>query len=100
MRGGGRGAPPAPAADAQGSDAPRYYPRAVGNSWTYGLRGSEKRETIAIVGRDGPWFLDDHRGRLRYESDGVRDADRYLLHTPLSAGAKWTSVENLIIQRF
>ena len=92
---------PAPKAESKGgSDATAYYPLAVGNSWTYGQRGSDKRETISIVGRDGPWFLDDHRGRLRYESDGVRDSDRYLLHTPVAPGAKWSSVENLIIQRF
>lgn len=91
---------PAPSPTTAGEDATRYYPLAVGNSWTYAQRGSEKRETIQIVGRDGPWFLDDHRGRLRYESDGVRDADRYLLHTPVAAGAKWTAVENLVVQRF
>src|SRR5207237_8633946 len=78
----------------------RYYPLAVGNSWTYSFRGSDRRETIRIGGRDGPWFIDDHRGRLRYEPDGVRDADRYLLRTPLSAGATWSAVENLIVQRF
>jgi len=83
-----------------GEDATRYYPLAIGNSWTYSFRGSERRETIRIVGRDGPWFIDDHRGRLRYEADGVRDADRYLLRTPLSAGATWSAVENLIVQRF
>jgi hypothetical protein len=83
-----------------GDDAARYYPLAVGNSWTYAQGGAEKRETIRIIGRDGPWFLDDHRGRLRYESDGVRDSDRYLLRTPLSAGAQWSAVENLVVQRF
>jgi len=83
-----------------GEDATRYYPLAVGNSWTYLLRGTGKQETVSIVGRDGAWFLDDHRGRLRYEKDGVRDADRYLLRTPLSAGAKWSAVENLVVQRF
>jgi hypothetical protein len=92
---------PAPAsATAIAEDATRYYPLAVGNSWTYGQRGSDKRETIQIIGRDGPWFIDDHRGRLRYEPDGVRDADRYLLRTPLAAGAKWSAVENLVVQRF
>jgi hypothetical protein len=91
---------PQPAAAPAGDDARHYYPLAVGNSWTYALRGSDRRETIQIVGRDGPWFLDDHRGRLRYESDGVRDSDRYLLRTPLSAGAKWSAVENLVVQRF
>jgi hypothetical protein len=85
---------------ATGEDATRYYPLAVGNSWTYLVRGTGKQETVSIVGRDGAWFLDDHRGRLRYEKDGVRDADRYLLRTPLSAGAKWSAVENLVVQRF
>lgn len=83
-----------------GEDATIYYPLAVGNSWTYSVRGSDRQETIQIVGRDGPWFIDDHRGRLRYESDGVRDADRYLLRTPLAAGAKWSAVDNLVVQRF
>jgi hypothetical protein len=81
-------------------DARQYYPLAVGNSWTYAENRTGKRETIRIVGQDGPWFLDDHGGRLRYESDGVRDADRYLLRTPITAGAKWSAVENLVVQRF
>jgi hypothetical protein len=90
-----------PAAATTGAgEAAKFYPLAVGNSWTYAVSGVEKRETIVIVGRDGPWFLDDHRGRLRYESDGLRDADRYLLRTPLAAGAKWSAVENLVVQRF
>jgi hypothetical protein len=95
-----KAAPQATPSSAAGEDATRYYPLAVGNSWTYIFRGSDRRETIQIVGRDGPWFIDDHRGRLRYESDGVRDADRYLLRTPLAAGAKWSAVENLVVQRF
>jgi hypothetical protein len=85
------------------SDARTFYPLAVGNTWTYELSGagdSGRRETIRIVGRDGAWFLDDHRGRFRYESDGVRDADRYLLRTPVKAGAEWKSVEQLVVQKF
>ena len=86
-----------------GTDARTFYPLAVGNTWTYELSGagdSGRRETIRIVGRDGAWFLDDHRGRFRYESDGVRDADRYLLRTPVKAGAEWKSVEQLVVQKF
>ncbi len=30
----------------------------------------------------------------------LRPLSRYLLHTPLSAGAKWSAVENLVVQRF
>ena len=93
-------APAAKPSASRGEDVARYSPLAVGNSWTYAIAGTDKRETIAIVGQDGAWFLDDHRGRLRYESDGVRDADRYLLRTPLTAGAKWSAVENLVVQRF
>jgi hypothetical protein len=92
-----KSAPPA-APTRPSEDARAYYPLAVGNSWTYEVAG--KKETITIVGRDGPWFIDDHRGRLRYESDGVRDADRYLLRTPLTSGAQWSAVENLVVQRF
>ena len=93
-------APAAKPVASSGEDAARYSPLAVGNSWTYAVGGADRRETIQIVGQDGPWFLDDHRGRLRYESDGVRDADRYLLRTPLTAGAKWSAVENLVVQHF
>lgn len=87
---------------ARGAEATAYYPLAVGNSWTYELSGTggQRRETIRIVGRDGAWFLDDHRGRLRYEADGVRDADRYLLRTPVAAGSEWKAVDNLVVQRF
>jgi hypothetical protein len=87
------------ATPAREASAAEFYPLAAGNSWTYDV-GSGRQEKIEIVGRDGPWFLDDHRGRFRYEKDGVRDADRYLLRTPLEAGAKWSAVDNLVVQRF
>jgi hypothetical protein len=103
-----KGAPPhaagasaAPAA-LNTSDPALYYPLAVGNSWTYQVTdGSGAHEdTIQIVGRDGPWFIDDHRGRIRVDSEGVRDADRYLLRSPLQPSARWSAVENLVVQRF
>jgi hypothetical protein len=94
--------PAAPASTAGAAEPAVYYPLAVGNSWTYQVTDPSgvHEETIRIVGRDGPWFLDDHRGRLQADSAGVRDADRYLLRTPLTPGAKWTAVENLVVQRF
>jgi hypothetical protein len=93
-------APPKPTEPDPKQDAHLFYPLAPGNSWTYAESSTGKRETIKIIGQDGPWFLDDHGGRLRYEPDGVRDADRYLLRTPIATGAKWSAVENLIVQRF
>ena len=102
-----KGAPPkaAPASAAPAAnlaDAAIYYPLAVGNSWTYQVTdGSGAHEdTVQIVGRDGPWFIDDHRGRIRVDSEGVRDADRYLLRSPLQPSARWSAVENLVVQRF
>src|SRR5262249_27134856 len=85
-------APPKPTEPDPKQDAHLFYPLAAGNSWTYAESRTGKRETIQIIGQDGPWFLDDHGGRLRYEPDGVRDADRYLLRTPITAGAKWSAV--------
>jgi hypothetical protein len=100
-----KGAPPAPTKDAPrtaSADPALYYPLAVGNSWTYEVTDASgaHEDTIQIVGKDGPWFIDDHRGRLRVDSEGVRDADRYLLHAPLELAARWSAVENLVVQRF
>jgi hypothetical protein len=86
--------------EGQPPDARVYYPLAVGNSWTYAVSGSAEKVTIEIIGRDGDWFLDDHRGRLRYEEGGVRDADHYLLRPPLKAGTTWSAVANLVVQHF
>jgi len=91
-----RATPPSPAS----ADPAIYYPLAVGNSWTYEYTPGGRRETIKIVSRDGPWFVDDHRGRIRADTDGVRDADQYLLHAPLAPGAHWTAVQNLVVQHF
>jgi hypothetical protein len=79
-----------------------FYPLAVGNAWTYQARGGGRtsRDTIKIIGQDGPWFLDDHRGRLRLDEDGVRDRDRYLLRAPLLPGQGWRAVEQMVVQRF
>jgi hypothetical protein len=79
-----------------------FFPLAVGNEWTYTVSagGQTQQETIHIVGRDGAWFLDDQRGRMRIEEDGVRDRDRYLLRAPIAPGASWTSVDNLVVQKF
>jgi hypothetical protein len=79
-----------------------YYPLAVGNQWTYEFVSGEqrKRDTIRVVAREGGWFLDDHKGKLRVDGEGLRDPDHYLLRGPLEAGAKWSAVEDLHVQRF
>jgi hypothetical protein len=104
-----KGAQPKASADGAASGAnpatsnpALYYPLAVGNSWTYQVTDPSgiHEDTIRIVGRDGPWFIDDHRGKIRVDSEGVRDGDRYLLHVPLRTSSRWSAVENLVVQRF
>jgi len=60
-----------------------------------------------VVGKRGLWPTlpavrrrDDHRGRVRGDPEGIRDADQYLLHAPLAPGAHWTAVQNLVVQHF
>ena len=80
-----------------------FYPLGVGNEWTYELSvpgGQKKQDTIKIVKQEAGWFVDDHRGKLRVDSEGLRDADRYLLRGPIEAGSKWTAVEDLVVQKF
>lgn len=104
-----KGAPPSPAQPAAAATSPAggldpalFYPLAVGNSWTYQVvdPSGVHEDTIQIVGRDGPWFIDDHRGKIRVDSEGVRDGDRYLLRAPLTMSARWSAVEDLVVQRF
>ena len=92
----------ASAPSAATADPALYYPLAVGNSWTYQVTDPSgiHEDTIRIVGRDGPWFIDDHRGKIRVDPEGVRDGDRYLLHAPLQTSSRWSAVEDLVVQRF
>ena len=100
-RSGARGDRAASPADA--AKVASYYPLGVGNEWTYELTGpggQKKQETIKIVQHEAGWFVDDHRGKLRVDAEGLRDADRYLLRGPLEAGTKWTAIEDLVVQKF
>lgn len=90
--------PPTTAAATTGAaklpDSVRYFPLAVGNTWTYeatylGERSTRRVEVVAF--RDGNYVDGDGR-TLRVDREGVRDQVRYLLHEPLSVGATWTSV--------
>ena len=91
-------APPPPTTTATTSakvpDSARYFPLAVGNTWTYEatyLRERSTRRVEVVAFRDGSYVDGDGRA-LRVDREGVRDQVRYLLHEPLSVGATWTSV--------
>jgi len=84
----------APASATKLPDSARYFPLAVGNTWTYeatylGERSTRRVEVVAF--RDGSYVDGDGR-TLRVDREGVRDQVRYLLHEPLTVGATWTSV--------
>jgi hypothetical protein len=93
-------APPPAATAAQTTSAAkvpesaRYFPLAVGNTWTYGatyLGERSTRQVQMVAFRDGNYVDGDGR-TLRVDREGVRDQVRYLLHEPLTVGATWTSV--------
>jgi hypothetical protein len=90
--------PPSTAAPATSAaklpESARYFPLAVGNTWTYqatylGERSTRQVQMVAF--RDGNYVDGDGR-TLRVDREGVRDQVRYLLHEPLTVGATWTSV--------
>ena len=80
-----------------------YAALSVGNAWTYEVKtggSGTANETVRIAGTDGAWLIDDHKGRMKLDALGLRDADRYLLRAPLLPGKSWTSVEQMAVQRF
>jgi len=91
-------APPAPSPAAAARAAPqpdvaRYFPLAVGNTWTYQTRvgGRVERNTVRIESRQAGFFRDNQRGALAFDGEGVRDERRYLILGPLEPGRKWES---------
>lgn len=72
-----------------------YVPLEVGNSWTYAVKfpGQSGERTVRIVEQDEEgYFAFDAGGKLRVSDDGLRDAQRYLVRTPLDAGRTWKAV--------
>jgi hypothetical protein len=87
---------PKPAPDAAPAQQPavaRYFPLAVGNSWTYQTRfgGKVERNTVRIVEKEGRFFRDNQRGALAFDGEGLRDERRYLILGPIEPGRSWES---------
>lgn len=92
---------PGPAARAVAKSDPaevaRYYPLAVGNTWTYKgkLLGQPAERRVTVVRKDGPIYIDDQQGEFMLDGEGVRDRKRYLLKGPISRGNTWMSVASV-----
>jgi hypothetical protein len=91
------GARPVRTAAAAGPPPARYFPLAVGNSWTFLDRSPQHREpirrTVRIVARDADgYYVDDAKGALRADRDCLHDRSRRLLCTPIQTGVAWSSV--------
>jgi hypothetical protein len=71
----------------------RYFPLAVGNTWTYQTRfgGKVERNTVRIESKEGRFFRDNQRGALAFDGEGLRDERRYLILGPLEPGRAWES---------
>lgn len=75
----------------------RYYPLAVGNSWTYqgAMVGINTKRTISIIKKNAQGFVDNLGATLRVDEYGLRDHQRYLLRGPLKEGTEWMSIPSV-----
>ena len=79
----------------------KYFPLAVGNSWTYQTSFQDQAQSdlvVTIIKEDKGFFIDDRPrpGRLHLDASGIRDGNiRYLLKSPLKKGSKWMSVADI-----
>lgn len=94
----GQGAP-----DAATRTAADYAPYAIGQSRSYrmNMMGQISEKTVTVQKMEAGYFVDDLGGRFQHTRNGLRDAQRYLIPTPLEIGAKWTSVVSAnAVERF
>lgn len=88
--------------DKGGVSLEQMMPLAIGNRWTFetAFQGQAQADlVVAIVGRDGEYFVDDRpvAAHYRIDAEGLRDgAKRYLLKAPLREGTEWMSVADLM----
>lgn len=93
----------ADAVKAPAGAAAKFYPLAVGNSWTYKgrLLGQPAQNRVTVTKKEGAVFFDDKGGQMMNDADGLRDRKRYLLKDPLRRGASWMSVASVSsVERF
>ncbi|HTP26817.1 MAG TPA: hypothetical protein VMK12_14335 [Anaeromyxobacteraceae bacterium] len=86
---------PTPRADANAAAPAEYFPLAVGNTWVFLDRSTQKEahHTVRIVRRDEDgYFVDDQHGALRADADCLHDRRRNLLCRPIAKGTTWSSV--------
>ena len=71
-----------------------YAPLKIGARWSYAVRypGQEGEMSVALVGMENEYFMDDRGGYFVHTPDGLRDKERFLIRYPLVAGNKWKSV--------
>ncbi|MBQ4334465.1 MAG: hypothetical protein IJC63_03760 [Myxococcaceae bacterium] len=74
--------------------ATELQPLAIGNSWSYRgtMAGQPVSRTVTIERIEDGFFVDDASGRLKLDSEGLRDDKRYLLKEPIACGHKWMAV--------
>lgn len=80
-----------------------YFPLAVGHSWTYRstVGGKESLREVQIQALEGGFYRDNHGGSLRFDGEGLRDEQRYLVLSPLSVGNRWEAqLPGGIVERY
>ncbi len=75
-----------------GATAGDYYPLAIGNRWLYQATGGGPQRSVEIVEEEEGFFIDNAKGRLKVDAEGLRDGDRYLLKNPIAPGTRWSAI--------
>ncbi|HWV37149.1 MAG TPA: hypothetical protein VN033_01610 [Vulgatibacter sp.] len=75
------------------ADLESYLPLAVGNEWRFRTTNDDRggAVVIRIEGVERGFHVDNMGGRFRFDGEGLRDEERYLILLPLEAGHRWES---------
>jgi len=70
-----------------------FLPLAVGNEWRFRTTDDDRggAVVIRIEGVERGFHVDNLGGRFRFDAEGLRDQERYLILLPLEAGHRWES---------
>jgi len=74
-------------------DLRSFLPLAVGNEWRFRTTDDNRGGSVVIriEGVEGGFHVDNLGGRFRFDAEGLRDAERYLILAPVEEGHRWES---------
>ncbi|HEY0840664.1 MAG TPA: hypothetical protein VGD74_10800 [Vulgatibacter sp.] len=86
-----------------GGDLRSLLPLAVGNEWRFRTIGDDRggQVVVRIEKEEGGFHVDNLGGAFRFDAEGLRDRERYLVLLPLEEGHRWESrLEGGVVERY